>query len=144
LGQDLEDLEMEADDDHMTLNMVQNNKRRQKYKVPPPSNFKNENHQQSPFVTAPIRLNGLAVRAGVDSMATHSFVSPALAEALRTKIIPTSGTLQLGAKGARVPRVGKTQPIEVRCGNTTVSHVFEVLELGSPEINCIIVYETQY
>jgi hypothetical protein len=48
----------------------------------------------------------------VDSMGTHSFASPALAQALRTEIIPTSVTLQLGAKSSRVPRVGKAHPIE--------------------------------
>ena len=95
-------------------------------------------NQNCPFLLAPLLINGLRVKAGVDSMATHSFISPSLAKALKIRIVPTKGTMQLGAQGQTAPRVGCTEALKLKCGLRETHHKFEVLELGTEGINCIL------
>lgn len=89
------------------------------------------------FVYAPITIQGIKVMAGVDSMASHSILTPELAKALRAQITPLEGKVILGERNATVPRVGRTSPLEVRAGNSLVKHEFEILALGAT-CNCIL------
>lgn len=87
-------------------------------------------------LTCPLSLEGTPVRAGIDSMATKSFITPKLLQACKGTLKKDEGTISLAAKGAVAARIGEATLI-VLLMNKTFAHTFEVLPL-SPPFDCIV------
>jgi transposase InsO family protein len=83
----------------------------------------------SSFNYAPLLLNKKKYFAGIDSMATHSILSPKIVKELDVVILPQKGTITL-ADNSNTPRIGKTSSIEVKCKDVTLYHNFEIMETG--------------
>jgi hypothetical protein len=99
-------------------------------------------NDHSRFLKAPILLNNIKVLGGIDTYASHSFVSPDLVRELKAEVIPASGTIILGAASARANRIGRVTDVMVSVrsadGNTLQTrHTFEVLDMGA-NCNCLI------
>lgn len=88
------------------------------------------------YISYPLKLNGLLVLAGVDSMASKSFVSAKLMEACEGTLIPIKGQILLAAKGATKARLGETI-LRVELPKNSFQHAFEVMELETP-FDCIV------
>ena len=93
-------------------------------------------NQPTGFVYAPCHILDHSVLAGIDSMASKSFISPKLAHALQVPLTKVSGKVSLAARGIKTDRIGETPPVSVRIGNRKFNHVFEVLDMGDA-VNCV-------
>jgi ribosomal protein L32 len=87
----------------------------------------------SSFNYVPLLLNKKKYLAGVDSMATHSIISPKIAKELNICLLPQSGTITL-ANNSIIKRIGKTSFLEVKCKDITIDHCFEIMETGGTGI----------
>jgi transposase InsO family protein len=94
------------------------------------------------FLKAPVLLNGTKVLGGIDTYASHSFMSPTLVQELQLKIVPVTGTIILGAAEKVVERIGRVHDvnISVLLANGSiqeVQHSFDVLDMGEG-CNCLM------
>lgn len=85
---------------------------------------------------APVLINGVKVIAGLDTHASLSVISPKLRDHLNVAMVPKTGYIYL-ADGSTVARQMSTSAISVQCGDKTVNHTFEVMDLGGGA-NCFI------
>jgi hypothetical protein len=83
----------------------------------------------SAFNYAPLLLNGKKYFAGIDSMATHSIISPDTVKDLNVTVVPQSGTITLADESV-TRRIGTTVAISTKCKDIAISHCFEVMETG--------------
>jgi len=81
------------------------------------------------FLYCPALIHGVTVKAGIDSMASSSLMAVSFAKELKLKVHPVKGKLRLGVQGSSSPRIGVTDPIEVRVKDLRVMHAFEVADL---------------
>jgi hypothetical protein len=89
-----------------------------------------------PFIYAPVKLDNLRVQAGIDSMASVSFISPQLVARLEVKVSKVEGQVSLGSQGSSTKRIGISDPIKVSIGHQQFLHRFEVLNLHD-DCQCI-------
>ena len=97
--------------------------------------------EEPKFIYAPLLKNGVRVMGGVDTMASHSFLSPGFARDLKLTIQPAKGVIWLANSDNSCERQGQSREIEVRHKEVNVFHTFEILNLGLDQgrpINCII------
>ena len=86
------------------------------------------------FISVPILLKDVQVLGGLDTYASHSFISPSLARQLRVSIFPISGTTHLGDSNSKIQRTGRCElPVSVIKNGEVVSfnHSFDILNLES-------------
>lgn len=79
---------------------------------------------------------------GIDSYASHSFMSPTLVKEFGLKIIPVTGSIILGAAEKIVERIGRVYEVNVSIllsdGSVQeVQHSLDVLDMGEG-CNCLI------
>jgi hypothetical protein len=99
-----------------------------------------KDHQK--FLKAPILLNNLKVLGGIDTYASHSFVSPSLVKELNVAMVPIEGKIILGAASSMANRTGRVLDVNVTVRTSTgyaqrVKHTFEVLDMGE-DCNCLL------
>jgi hypothetical protein len=93
------------------------------------SSLKLESKGDSPFLHAPITINGHKVLAALDTMAQVSFIKPALVEKLSLKTSPVTGKVMLGQAGQSALRSLITGNLIIEVSNISVNHQLEVLTL---------------
>ena len=92
---------------------------------------------QSKFIYAPVLINGHKVLAGIDSMASSSFMSLSLQKKLGLGFKPIEGFIKLAEEGVTSKRIGKTEPVTLKFGDKEMKHRFELLEISGKD-NCVI------
>jgi hypothetical protein len=91
---------------------------------------------------APILINGVRVMGGIDTHATSSILTIGCLDGLRASLMPHKGSFIL-ADGSKVSKLGKTNLLEVKCGDKTILWRFDVMEL-SPGTSCILGLDLLY
>ena len=92
------------------------------------------------FLKAPILLNNLKVLGGIDTYASHSFISPSLVQELNATMIPIESKIILGAASSMANRTGRVLDVNVTIRTSAgyalrVKHTFEVLDIGDDLLN---------
>ncbi|EPZ33833.1 hypothetical protein O9G_005610 [Rozella allomycis CSF55] len=82
------------------------------------------------YIYAPVLLNNPKVEAGIDSMSTHSFITPNLVSELNLKFTKVDGSIGLASAGASCKRIGYTEEVKVIHGGVTIYHAFEIMNLN--------------
>lgn len=84
----------------------------------------------------PARPNSLRARAFVDCGASHGLVSHAfvVTHGIHMEANTSQGACLLGDGSASVQHLGRTEPIEVRCGTQTFVYAFHILQTAAYDV----------
>lgn len=94
--------------------------------------------RESEFIKMPAIIGGNKVLMGVDSYASISFMRPEFAEKCGIKILPQQGSIILAKQGVKIPRMGRTEPIEVYvAGKGKIMHQFDIWDLPN-QVNIVL------
>ena len=75
----------------------------------------------SPFIIVPCLIEGEELHAGLDSMASLSFMNPTLSSRFGP-LEKVTGEIHMAVHGVRTPRLGRTRPLRVRVGTLSFVH----------------------
>ncbi|PVU86043.1 hypothetical protein BB560_006825, partial [Smittium megazygosporum] len=88
------------------------------------------NIQESTPYTVPVVINGYETSGLIDTGADRTFISQSLCDQLGIRTTELHGIINTAHPGITIPRVGITEPVQLKTGHTEFTTSCEILEQG--------------